>query len=179
MDILVTKRLTLRPPLEVDVDEITNNLSNPNIARMLGSAPQPYERSDALFWLNKVKQDRCVYTLHRNRLIGCVGVHEHPDHLELGYWLAQPVWGHGFATEAARAVLARAFRMFDADCILSGAVSDNVASLRVQEKLGFETMGHARRFFLSRSPDVETVRTQITRERFEERFGSLETNVAA
>ncbi len=179
MDILVTKRLTLRPPLEVDIDGITRGLTNPNVAKMLGSVPQSYCADDARIWLDKVSGELCVYTIHRQRLVGCVGVHQHREHLELGYWLVQSAWGNGFATEAARAVLARAFRQFDADEIISGAAIENAASLRVQSKLGFETVGTTTRKFKSRGQDVEAVVTRLTRNGFETRFGSLETNRAA
>ncbi len=179
MDILVTKRLTLRPPLEVDVDDIALGIANPRVAKMLGSVPQPYAQNDARIWLDKVRKERCVYTIHLHRLIGCVGVHEHPGHLELGYWLAEPDWGRGYATEAARAALTRAFCVFDADEIVSGAAVDNRASLRVQEKLGFEEIGQRPRRFLSRETDVNAVNTRLTRDRFQRLFGPLETERAA
>ena len=42
MDILVTKRLTLRPPLEVDIDDIALFIGNRNVSRMLARVPYPY-----------------------------------------------------------------------------------------------------------------------------------------
>ena len=61
--------------------------------------------------------------------------HEGPE-IELGYRLAKPYWGNGYATEAARAWVAHGFEELDLDRIVAVTHPENVASQRVLEKLG-------------------------------------------
>jgi GrpB-like predicted nucleotidyltransferase (UPF0157 family)/RimJ/RimL family protein N-acetyltransferase len=56
--------------------------------------------------------------------------------VEAGWRLGAEHWGHGYATEAARAVLAFAFDRLRLDEVVSFTVPDNVRSRRVMEKIG-------------------------------------------
>ncbi len=184
MDILVTRRLTLRPPLEVDAEAITTALQNKAITRYLGRPIFPYLRNHADEWVEKNSNGKngCVYTIHRERLIGSVGVYNASAQGEapvLGYWLDEPYWEKGYMTEAVRAVLARAFRHFDAETIRSHVHKDNIGSMKVMERLGFEHTGEGQVFNAVRNEEVPTFHATLQRSTFEQMFGSLETNKAA
>jgi RimJ/RimL family protein N-acetyltransferase len=71
-------------------------------------------------------------------LIGYVGLAVHPfmPTPEIGWRLARPFWGRGFATEGARAVLADGFDRLGLTEIVSFTIPDNVRSTRVMERLG-------------------------------------------
>jgi len=56
---------------------------------------------------------------------------------EIGWWLARRHWGRGLATEAARAALRDALERAGLERIISVAMPQNVASIRIMEKLGF------------------------------------------
>jgi ribosomal-protein-alanine N-acetyltransferase len=56
--------------------------------------------------------------------------------VEVGWRLAREQWGHGYATEAARAVVACAFDQLELDEIVALTTSANVRSRRVMERLG-------------------------------------------
>jgi RimJ/RimL family protein N-acetyltransferase len=56
--------------------------------------------------------------------------------IELGWNLFQPHWGHGFATEAARATLAFAFERYHASRAIAHITAANIASVGVAKKLG-------------------------------------------
>jgi RimJ/RimL family protein N-acetyltransferase len=56
--------------------------------------------------------------------------------VEVGWRLAAELWGHGYATEAARAVLTFGFETLRLSEIVSFTVPGNVRSRRVMEKLG-------------------------------------------
>lgn len=178
-DILITKRLTLRPPLEIDAEAVATALVNPKVANMLSKVPANYALDDACDWIARGKGKPCLYTIHREQLLGAVEVHNEALHPVLGFWLAEPFWGKGYMTEAARAVLARAFRFYDAPEIGSAALTKNTASLGVLEKLGFEQVGTGTLHVPSLGEGYPTVKTLLTREAFEERFGALETQRAA
>jgi RimJ/RimL family protein N-acetyltransferase len=56
--------------------------------------------------------------------------------VEIGWRLAAPSWGRGYAPEAARAALAHGFDTLGADEIVSFTAPANANSRRVMEKLG-------------------------------------------
>ena len=56
--------------------------------------------------------------------------------VEVGWRLAREAWGHGFATEAARVVLAFAFDEVGLDEIVSITTTGNVLSQSVMRRLG-------------------------------------------
>jgi RimJ/RimL family protein N-acetyltransferase len=171
MDILVTKRLTLRPPLEVDIDDIAHFIGNRNVARMLARVPHPYFPKDAEEWIAHVSKNidagqDMAFTIHRERLIGVMTLEGFDGVPEFGYWLAEPYWGKGFATEAGTAVLAHAFKTRDVERVISGVFKDNPASLHVQKKLGFKLTGNGSLWSSARGEMVEDFKTELTRKDF-------------
>jgi len=61
--------------------------------------------------------------------------------LELGYSFLRPLWGQGYATEAAGALLAWIYRAAPVDHVIGFAVAENLASRRVLEKAGMVLTG--------------------------------------
>ena len=55
---------------------------------------------------------------------------------EIGWWLALRCWGRGLATEAAQSALQDLFGRVGLERVISVAMPENAASLRVMEKLG-------------------------------------------
>jgi RimJ/RimL family protein N-acetyltransferase len=60
---------------------------------------------------------------------------------ELGWTLARDSWGKGYATEGARRALEYAFTEMDRDHVISLIAPDNVASIKVAERLGEKVEG--------------------------------------
>jgi RimJ/RimL family protein N-acetyltransferase len=80
-------------------------------------------------------------------LIGNCGIRRKPDNdweADIGYELAPDCWGQGFATEAARAMVDFGFRELGLHRISSWCITDNTASARVLERLGFRQEGRLR-----------------------------------
>jgi len=63
---------------------------------------------------------------------------------EIGYWLGEPFWGRGIATEALGAMTEYAFAHFDICRLEAGVFEWNPASARVLEKNGYVLEGRAR-----------------------------------
>jgi RimJ/RimL family protein N-acetyltransferase len=60
---------------------------------------------------------------------------------ELAWTLARRWWGHGYATEGARAALAHAFTKLNKDRVISLIRAENRNSIRVAERLGESLQG--------------------------------------
>jgi RimJ/RimL family protein N-acetyltransferase len=79
--------------------------------------------------------------LRRHILIGIIiglthGQDVHRFTAELGYWLAEPFWGMGIATEAVKAISEYAFEQMDLYRIFAEPYATNPASARALEKAG-------------------------------------------
>ncbi|HEX6402559.1 MAG TPA: GNAT family N-acetyltransferase [Pseudonocardiaceae bacterium] len=82
---------------------------------------------------------------HQGRVIGTQGLSAKSfpiiQEVSSGSWLGSAHQRRGFGTEMRAAVLLLAFDHLDATAARSGAYSDNPASLRVSEKLGYRANG--------------------------------------
>jgi [ribosomal protein S5]-alanine N-acetyltransferase len=79
-------------------------------------------------------------------LIGETGFHGPPDGsgtVEVGYSIAPEYRGRGFAFEATRALIDRAFDRPGIRRIVAACLDDNLASIKVLEKLGMRRTGSA------------------------------------
>ncbi len=63
---------------------------------------------------------------------------------DIGYELDPRHWGRGYATEAARAMVAFGFRELGLHRVWSWCIAENAASARVLEKLGMRLEGRQR-----------------------------------
>lgn len=164
MHVLLTSRLTLRPPALPDAEDIALWLNNWNVVRMLGPVPFPYWAADAEDWIAGLadRPHGLVYTIHRERLIGVVSLEGDVSAPSLGYWLGEAWHGRGFMTEAAGALIAHAFATRGLHAISSSVFADNPASMRVQEKLGFVVSGARQTWSRSRQAQVPTWTTRLT-----------------
>ena len=78
-----------------------------------------------------------------------------------GSWLGRSYHGQGFGTEMRAAVLELAFTGLDAEYALSGAFADNLASLAVSRKLGYQRDGIER--IVRRGVPADSVRLRLDR----------------
>jgi RimJ/RimL family protein N-acetyltransferase len=142
-----TERLLLRPGWAEDAPVLAATIADERIVRNLATAPWPYRLRDAEAYLaqprNPLLPSFLIFerTDSEPRLVGSCGLARRPSGaVELGYWIARPFWGRGFATEASTALvdIARALRL---PRLQASHFIDNPASGRVLEKLGFEALG--------------------------------------
>lgn len=143
-----TNRLLLRPGWHEERHELARLLGDPAVARNLARVPYPFDVEDAERFMagnggGQLPQLLAFNrTLGQPRLVGGVGLHRGDNGLvELGYWVARPYWGLGFATEAATALVAAARCSLRLPVIGAWHFCDNPASGHVLEKLGFQPTG--------------------------------------
>lgn len=145
--ILVTERLLLRPPHVDDIPELAQLADNRRIAEMLARMPHPYGEAEARAFLSMSQQKRaagCAYAVtlaESGAFIGCAGLNGTDRGLELGYWIGEPYWKHGYATEAAHALVDLAFRASTIDVLHVSCRVINPSSRRVIHKCGFQYAG--------------------------------------
>lgn len=142
-----TERLLLRPAWPEDWEMILWGIGDERVVRNLAKAPWPYLPEHAREFAERQQDPHFpafLLTLPEaqgSRLVGCAGLGRQPDgSAELGYWIARPYWGRGFATEGARGVIEVA-RLLGHRWIAGRHFLDNPASGRVLTKLGFRPTG--------------------------------------
>jgi RimJ/RimL family protein N-acetyltransferase len=141
--VLATARLHLRAPRREDAPAIAALANDRRIAENTARIPHPYTLADAESFLRYLEESETetafAITLADDALIGICGMRMKPRKTpEIGYWLGAPYWGHGYATEAARALIDHAFEDLGLERLEAGARVSNPASRRVLEKCGFQ-----------------------------------------
>ena len=151
---LLTARLRLRPFRAADADALYALHSNAHVLRYWDSPPwsEPARAERFLTACRQMAEEgsgaRLAIDLFGDAsFIGWCGLTRwNPGFrsASLGYCLGDAAWGHGYATEAARAVLQWAFDTLDLNRVQAEADTRNAASARVLEKLGFVREGTLR-----------------------------------
>jgi RimJ/RimL family protein N-acetyltransferase len=148
-----TERLALRMFRESDTDSYADMLADPEVMRFLG---KPQSRQEA--WRNMAMVIGhwhlrgygfwAVEEKTSGELVGRVGCWrpEGWPGLEVGWSLRRRFWGRGYATEAARASVDYAFKSLDQSRVISLIAPENVASIRVAERLGERPSGECEIF---------------------------------
>lgn len=79
-----------------------------------------------------------IHTKNDLEFIGWCGLKYRPelDETDLGYRLRKDYWGNGYATESAKHTLAHAFAALKLQTVTGRAHIENLASLKVLEKIG-------------------------------------------
>jgi RimJ/RimL family protein N-acetyltransferase len=144
---LTTARLVLRALGPRDAAAVATGAGDLRVAQYLIQVPSPYPIALARSWvMHRIswwKLGRGVtYAIALpdapGALLGTISLRRYvrDRRAELGYWLAAPAWGHGFATEAAHAAIGFAFGELGLARVYAQVIAGNRASLRVLEKLG-------------------------------------------
>lgn len=146
---LETERLVLRMLRESDTDAYAEMMADPEVVRFLGG--KPMSRAEAWrnmamvlgHWHLRGYGFWAVEEKSSGELVGRVGCWrpEGGPGLEVGWTLRRSSWGRGYATEAARAAVGYAFAALGQSRVLSLIAPDNVASIRVAERLGEKPVG--------------------------------------
>lgn len=151
---LNTARLRLRPFTEADADPLFALQSNAYVLRYWDSPPwtDPARAARFIAACQQLADEGTGARVAIDRVsdgafIGwCALTSWNPDFrsASLTYCLDDGAWGHGYATEAARALLQWAFDTLDLNRVQAEADTRNAASGRVLEKLGFVLEGTLR-----------------------------------
>ena len=142
---LETERLRLRPVSADDLEHFVALYGDPDVMRFIGTRgalSREVTQERLAFMVNHWRQHGFgMWTLLRKAdgaFVGRCGLRylEESPEVELGYTLAKPFWGQGFATEASRAVVRYAFEVLRLPRVVGVARVGNVASQKVMLKAG-------------------------------------------
>jgi RimJ/RimL family protein N-acetyltransferase len=144
--LLTLPRLTVRDLRSGDAPRIAELGDNYNVWRNTSDRfPHPYTLPAAEGFVAKVAGEtpRRVFAICLDdQLIGTVGAKLGEDiyrlSAELGYWLGEPYWGRGYATDVVTAFVPWAFERYRLVRMSALVFAWNGASGRVLEKCGFE-----------------------------------------
>ncbi len=149
---LLTERLLLRDFVADDWPAVLAYQRDPRYLRLYEWAAR--SEADvrafvAMFIAHQQEQPRARFQLAvtlraDGRLIGNCGIRlaaPGSHRAEIGYELAPDEWGHGYATEAARAMVQFGIAQLGVTRLEAWTVADNAASARVLVKLGFVEEG--------------------------------------
>lgn len=144
--VLATERLVMRPPGESDIEQLVALADNRHVAEMLARMPHPYGEAEARAFLAMTASRRAgiAYALTlagTETFVGCAGLNTTDRGLELGYWIGEPYWKRGYATEAAHALVDLAFQRTTIQVLHASTRVINPASRRVIHKCGFQYAG--------------------------------------
>ena len=139
-----------------DLSNLVLNANNINIWNNLRNYfPHPYTEEAGKEWLSKTIGASPVINLAialDGEAIGGIGLILNSDvylmSAEIGYWLGEPYWGKGIATEAVRQMIEYTFYYFDIIRLYAEVFETNKASMRVLEKNGFYLEGVRRKAVL-------------------------------
>lgn len=141
--ILKTKRLTLHPFCDDDLEDAIKILCNNEIKETF-MLPDFNSREEAREMFETLKnmshtKEHFVYGIYRNEtLIGFINdVEIHSDTIEIGYVIHPNMKNQGYATEMLSASIQELFRMGYSE-IKAGFFEENQASRRVMEKSGMK-----------------------------------------
>ena len=149
--ILETDRLRLRQIVESDAEDLYSFRSDAEAERfnggpmksmadsikLIGELEKGFEEGTGLHW-------GLTILGREDRIVGLFGF-SHTARLhhrsEVGYDLARPFWGNGYAFEAMQAILQFGFSKMDLNRIYAVPYTANLRSMKLLDRLGFTLEG--------------------------------------
>jgi ribosomal-protein-alanine N-acetyltransferase len=150
---ILTERLKLREITRDDFQAVHEYANDPMTVRYMPFGPNTEEETQEFINRNlrrQLEKPRTDYGLgiilkREDRLIGACGMHDVTEiQASIGYILNRGYWGHGYATEAAKALVAHLFDELGVHRVYASCDPDNHASVRVLEKVGMSLEGRLR-----------------------------------
>ena len=139
-NVIKTKRLRIRLSSDIEMEELIANEKDQGMKQaytemLNASISNPLTRKWYATWIIELSDNdnqRIGNLCFKGLDMGAV---------EIGYGLNNLYWGQGYATEAVRAMIEWVKSQDEVNKIEAESETDNIASIRVLEKSGFELNG--------------------------------------
>ena len=152
---LITERLLLREFKPSDWPDVLAYQRDPLYLRYYewtDRTPEAVQAFMQMFLTQQQKEPRLKFQLavvikSSGQLIGNCGIRLKSAGAQvgdIGYELSPKHWGHGYATEAARAIVTFGFTQLKLHRIEARCIAENVGSAHVLQKLGMQPEGRLR-----------------------------------
>jgi RimJ/RimL family protein N-acetyltransferase len=140
--------VTLRELATADAQAVTAACRDPEIVRWTAEIPEDYKEENARAWIESTHEgwakgnaEFAITESESDTVAGVIGLFRREDWIaEIGYWIAAPYRGRGYATRALMLVTDWAFSLGFVRVQLM-ILPGNDASARVASKAGFKEEG--------------------------------------
>jgi ribosomal-protein-alanine N-acetyltransferase len=148
--IIRTDNYLLRQIVNADLENIFLSLSNPEVIKYYGiSYSSLQETKDQLKFYRDLEQNEtgiwwAICSLNNDVFYGAIGLNNRNlihQNAEIGYWLMPQYWGKGIINETLPFVCNFGFNQLNLHRIVAMIESENIASKRTVEKIGFAYEG--------------------------------------
>ena len=150
---LYTTRLKLRKLAPEDIPLLVQYANNKKISDQVKNIPHPYTEPDAVFrisyvWHGFKAKARYVFAItlkDTDELVGEIGLHMDSNGkvAQLGYWIAEPHWDNGYASEAVERIVQFGLEALQLETIFATVHQDNPASAKVLLNNGMVLTGNS------------------------------------
>lgn len=162
------------PPLKIDhyilrlieaedIHSIHSLINDWNVVRMLSQVPFPYPKSLLEHWIDSVSKESeegksyhfTIIDETIQKIVGCIGLRvDSKDQIgKIGYWIAHKYWGQQIASKALQRISTWALANLNINYIRATAADDNMASIAVLKKCGYQPFGQGKEKFLARATE--------------------------
>ena len=147
--------ISLRPVEPSDLDAFYAHQLDPEAIR-LAAFVSPDRKNRAAFDAHWAKILKAPENINRTiladgQVAGHIACFPMEGNLEVTYWLGREFWGKGIATQA----LTQMLRLITVRPLFARVATDNLGSLRVLQKCGFQIVGQDKGFAPGRGTDTE------------------------
>ena len=174
--ILQSERLLLRKIELRDIENLIKYASNDKVSNNLFNYPNPYTEKDALARIAGINEgfkdkNRFAFVITippKDELIGEIGIRLETEHnkAEIGYWIAEPYWGKGIATEAVAAALKFGFEELKLNKIFATCFDRNKTSGKVLEKNKMILEGTLKQEYFFKGEYRDSLHFRLTRDEY-------------
>ncbi|KAI8962391.1 acyl-CoA N-acyltransferase [Daldinia sp. FL1419] len=172
--IVKTDKCIIRAYVPSDAEPMSAAANFPEIVQyMRNTFPHPYTVENAKSWINFATSgdpivNFAILTLD-GAFAGAIGLNPHKDiesrTWEIGYWIGMDYWGKGMATSALKAFSIWAFSHYpELLRIEAGVFSENVASQKVLERVGYTKEGLRRQAVFKKGKIIDQVTYSLIRD---------------
>jgi len=161
-----TERLILRAFTKEDVNQVVKLCHNYNIYKSTLNIPFPYYDEHYYSWLDthdRNFEQQLLYTFaitdkQTGLVLGCISLGHTKLHNrgELAYYIGEPYWNKGYATEASKAMLNFAFNNVGLNRVYALFFANNPASGEVMKKIGMSYEGTFREHLVKDGTAMDT-----------------------
>lgn len=134
-----SERLLLRKWELSDAEALFSGLSNKEVAYDFGIEYE-YTIEDARRFIEDAiinnKEKYAVLLKKENKVIGGCGLHNKQGKISGSIWIAKEYQNNGYGTEACVLLVQHCFGIYDVNEMENGFLEGNIASKRMQEKIG-------------------------------------------